>query len=53
MMLIAAGTAGSGIAIFNTETENNFSFEVMTICYQGLVASCLLYFVFRHHYRHH
>ena len=27
--------------------------DQFTICFQALVAACLLYFVFRHHYRHH
>ena len=31
----------------------NVRADQYTICFQALVASCLLYFVFRHHYRHH
>jgi len=31
--------------------ENNYLVDA-EICFQGSVASALLYFVFRHHYRH-
>ena len=29
-----------------------FTFELMTVCFQAVVASSLIYFVFRHNYKH-
>ena len=44
--------AGSGDHSY-IDRKAGWSFEVTTLCFQALVASCLLYLVFRHHYRHH
>ena len=35
------------------DRKEGFFFDVVTLCFQALVASVLLYFVFRHHYKHH
>ena len=51
-------TSVSGIDGTNTieqqkqQNNNEATYETITVCFQALVASVLLYFVFRHHFDH-